>query len=573
MADFKLTPAREKELEKLAKDLPDNDFKKRYGKDWKSVKIATAMNMLKKKYGFKEDKMKFKDLREKYKSKFPTSLVAAAVKIALDMGGNMTGAYKKIEKMKRGLGDDPAVKDALRLANENVKKPETASQKEVVEVEENSGIFYSTKLDKGKFAIGLLDKKRAAKVRAIAKKYKLKTSEAPSNLYRPAKHAPKLAGLVDITIMGPPGVVNKALKEVPPHPAVAKLDKQFKDKPLYYKESLNEAYSKNLSDREIDAQFKKFSKPEEFFGDLDKARAEMKQDYSPANSARPKAWNSLSYPVRDGDYYFAFISKNEKKNMKFNEQMNDMLKDALKEINRQNKAIRAPQVRDLLWDKASEMVSKLPRDLGAGDTMTREEIWMSIGHMLGMNEDVKEMRDAMKTRAGIKVGRRARAPKYESKVRETKESKFRSFRVNIKDLAEAAGFEFVDMDKKRRDTVIALAKKFKLKVKERKKGSLSNIDVEGSNANVAKFMQNLPQDALEGVQKEATSISMKDIMRKHGRELKKVVRTGNLELSDRAEEDLVNWAYDNGEVMTDDPDEFIQWLDDNIDDIVKGRIR
>ena len=53
--DFKLTPKREKELEKLAKDLPDNDFKKRYGKDWKSVKIATAMNMLKKKYGFKEE--------------------------------------------------------------------------------------------------------------------------------------------------------------------------------------------------------------------------------------------------------------------------------------------------------------------------------------------------------------------------------------------------------------------------------------------------------------------------------------------------------------------------------------
>ena len=73
--------------------------------------------------------------------------------------------------------------------------------------------------------------------------------------------------------------------------------------------------------------------------------------------------------------------------------------------------------------------------------------------------------------------------------------------------------------------------------------------------------------------REATSISMRAIMRKHGRELKKVVRTGNLELSDRAEEDLLNWAYDNGEVMTDDPDEFIEWLDNNIDDIVKGRIR
>ena len=44
--------------------------------------------------------MKFKELREKYRSKFPSSLVAAAVKIAIDMGGNMTGAYKKIEKMK-----------------------------------------------------------------------------------------------------------------------------------------------------------------------------------------------------------------------------------------------------------------------------------------------------------------------------------------------------------------------------------------------------------------------------------------------------------------------------------------
>tara|TARA_Y100001937_G_scaffold111667_1_gene158511 strand:- start:3642 stop:4076 length:435 start_codon:yes stop_codon:yes gene_type:complete len=58
-------------------------------------------------------------LNEKYKSKFPSALVSAAVKIALDMGGNMTGAYKKIEKMKRGLGDDPVVKDALRLANED----------------------------------------------------------------------------------------------------------------------------------------------------------------------------------------------------------------------------------------------------------------------------------------------------------------------------------------------------------------------------------------------------------------------------------------------------------------------
>jgi len=119
MADFKLTPAREKELEKIAKDLPDADFKKRYGDRWMEVKMATAMNILKKKHGFKtEEKMKFKDLREKYRSKFKASEVAKAVEIALSMGGNMTGAYKKIEKIKRGLGDDPVVKDALRTANE-----------------------------------------------------------------------------------------------------------------------------------------------------------------------------------------------------------------------------------------------------------------------------------------------------------------------------------------------------------------------------------------------------------------------------------------------------------------------
>jgi len=125
MADFKLTPAREKELEKIAKDLPDADFKKRYGDRWMEVKMATAMNILKKKHGFKtEEKMKFKDLREKYRSKFKASEVAKAVEIALSMGGNMTGAYKKIEKIKRGLGDDPVVKDALRTANESVKEKE-----------------------------------------------------------------------------------------------------------------------------------------------------------------------------------------------------------------------------------------------------------------------------------------------------------------------------------------------------------------------------------------------------------------------------------------------------------------
>lgn len=64
--------------------------------------------------------MKFTEIREKYRSKYPASLVAAAVKIAIDMGGAMTPAVKKIEAMKRGLSDDPIVKDALKMANESV---------------------------------------------------------------------------------------------------------------------------------------------------------------------------------------------------------------------------------------------------------------------------------------------------------------------------------------------------------------------------------------------------------------------------------------------------------------------
>jgi len=64
--------------------------------------------------------MKFKELREKYKSKFKPAEITKAVDIALSMGGNMTGAYKRIEAFKKGLANDPMVKQALKLANESV---------------------------------------------------------------------------------------------------------------------------------------------------------------------------------------------------------------------------------------------------------------------------------------------------------------------------------------------------------------------------------------------------------------------------------------------------------------------
>jgi len=51
-------------------------------------------------------------------SLFPKSKVDKAVKIAHDMGGNMTGAVKKIEKYFKGMTLHTKVQDALRQANE-----------------------------------------------------------------------------------------------------------------------------------------------------------------------------------------------------------------------------------------------------------------------------------------------------------------------------------------------------------------------------------------------------------------------------------------------------------------------
>jgi len=47
------------------------------------------------------------------------SVQRQAVSIALVMGGNMTGAVKAIEKIKKGLSKDKKVRNALKLANES----------------------------------------------------------------------------------------------------------------------------------------------------------------------------------------------------------------------------------------------------------------------------------------------------------------------------------------------------------------------------------------------------------------------------------------------------------------------
>ena len=80
---------------------------------------------------------------------------------------------------------------------------------------------------------------------------------------------------------------------------------------------------------------------------------------------------------------------------------------------------------------------------------------------------------------------------------------------------------------------------------------------------------------LMGMKEETVSEGKKiqDIVRKHKRELQKVQKSGNLELSKKAEDELSNWASSNGEIRGDNEDEFIEWLDNNLDDLVKGKIK
>jgi len=61
---------------------------------------------------------------DEMKKLFTIKNIKKALVIAKKMGGNMTGAVKKIEKLNRGLSDEPDVASALRKANESVNEAE-----------------------------------------------------------------------------------------------------------------------------------------------------------------------------------------------------------------------------------------------------------------------------------------------------------------------------------------------------------------------------------------------------------------------------------------------------------------
>ena len=107
------------------KDGKGKDTSSRY-KNIKKKMYGNAMGGLKKEESV-VDEAKLSDMGIHNKIA-DRNLLVKAIKTAEKMGGNMTGAVREIEKMKKGLSKHKAVQAALRQANESVssadKKPQ-----------------------------------------------------------------------------------------------------------------------------------------------------------------------------------------------------------------------------------------------------------------------------------------------------------------------------------------------------------------------------------------------------------------------------------------------------------------
>ena len=93
------------------------------------------------------------------------------------------------------------------------------------------------------------------------------------------------------------------------------------------------------------------------------------------NSALKNSWISLSYPIYDGDYYFAFINKKARVNAQYNAKANRELRTYIKSF------LDA----DEIFERMEKYFAMQFKDAGAGDTMTREELWTAIVDMRKKN--------------------------------------------------------------------------------------------------------------------------------------------------------------------------------------------
>ena len=309
---------------------------------------------------------------------------------------------------------------------------------------------------------------------------------------------------------------------------------------------------------------------------------------SPKGSARPDAWLSLSYPVRTGDYYFALIGDRKGKNIKDNQRMNDQLK-------KMKPLYDDP---DALYDNFMDWCYENIKNSGVGDTMTREEIWAACLHIMRMRVStvyVKEELDTLdenffkrlfrKLKRGIRQLRPKGVPKESVKEAMTKAQKKKRYdmikkaveKINARNLKRAkadalkmmksSGMFDEDLNEAVDDKLIQKAVKIAMDMGGNMTGAYKKIERMKRGLGDHPVVMNALRLANESVNEAfMKSLNKFQIKRKYGRVIKKAIQKGSLELPQDAEEALFMYAFDNNEIKTDDPDEFNDWLDDNLED-------
>ena len=106
----------DKDIDSILKTMDDFEDGVQTLDDKFGLSRSKAQNLLVARQRFHKKKKTNEDLDESADKK----LVKKAVETALNMGGDMTGAVKKIEKMMKGLSKDKEVAAALQLANESI---------------------------------------------------------------------------------------------------------------------------------------------------------------------------------------------------------------------------------------------------------------------------------------------------------------------------------------------------------------------------------------------------------------------------------------------------------------------
>ena len=98
------------------------------------------------------------------------------------------------------------------------------------------------------------------------------------------------------------------------------------------------------------------------------------------NSALKSEWLSLSYPIYDNDYYFAFIHDKVRVNAQYNAKANRELRTYVKSFLDE----------DEIFERMEKYFAMQFKDAGSGDTMTREELWRAIVDMRKKNPAPKK---------------------------------------------------------------------------------------------------------------------------------------------------------------------------------------